>query len=167
MKLTLAERCDRLLNTTRFITLATVSAQGAPWASTVNYVYREETGTLIWYSMSDAVHSRNIEHEPHITASLFRTDLGESSPPVGLDGLQISGIAHFVPDNEVSLIHEYYYRKNFPDEQVRARWALLLSDFHRAGQRSFYEFEPKQLWLLDLERWEIDKKDKRVEVLWR
>ncbi|MFC6340235.1 pyridoxamine 5'-phosphate oxidase family protein [Pseudomonas sp. CCM 7891] len=165
MKLSLAERCDRLLHTTRFITLATASAHGAPWASTVNYVYRTETESLLWYSMSDSLHSRNIEQEPNISGSIFRTDLGDSAPPVGLDGIQLSGFARAIPDNEIEIVHKDYYRINFPDKDTREQWMLPLSDFNKSAKRSFYELRIRQLWLLDLERWSYDKNDQRIEVL--
>ncbi|WP_124376980.1 pyridoxamine 5'-phosphate oxidase family protein [Pseudomonas synxantha] len=158
------ERCRRLLCTTRFITLATASVQGSPWASTVNYVYRRQTESLLWYSMSDSLHSQNIDHDPNISGSIFRTDLGTSAPPVGLDGIQLSGFARSVPDDEIEVVYEEYYRTNFPDVLTRAQWALPLSDFKKNGKRSFYILTIQRLWLLDLERWSYDKNDQRIEV---
>ncbi|WP_084380539.1 pyridoxamine 5'-phosphate oxidase family protein [Pseudomonas mucidolens] len=160
----ITERCRRLLSTTRFITLATASAQGSPWASTVNYVYRHKTESLLWYSMSDSLHSKNIDRDPNISGSIFRTDFGASAPPVGLDGIQLSGLARSVPDDEIEVIYEEYYRTNFPDELARAQWALPLSDFKKIGKRSFYVLTVQRLWLLDLERWAYDKNDQRIEV---
>lgn len=165
MTLSSEERCLRLLNTTRFVTLATVSADGEAWASTVNYVYRSETQTLLWYSMSDARHSRNIEQVSVLSGSLFRTDLGAEAPPVGLDGIQFCGTARSVPDDEVQSAHESYYRINFPDERIRAQWVLPLAEFKQSEKRSFYELTIEQLWLLDLDRWSYDKNDQRIEVV--
>ncbi|MGV2933201.1 pyridoxamine 5'-phosphate oxidase family protein [Vreelandella venusta] len=161
---TLHTRANRLLDTASFITLATCNDTGTPWASTVNYVVLRSPLRLIWYSMTQAQHSINIDRQPMLSGSIFRTDLGELSPPAGLDGLQLLGDGRAVPDEEAAAIHTLYYRLNFPDPELRKSWELPLTDFLTGGRRRFYEMRPHSLWLLDLDQWREDKVDQRIAV---
>lgn len=162
--LSLMERADLLLRTTRFVTLATLSGDGEPWASTVNYVpLLDGPPRLIWYSMREARHSRNIDARPLTTGSLFRTDLGPSAP-LGLDGLQFTGLARAVESNRIQEVRDHYYRLNFPDETLRRQWMLPEQQFNGDGPRRFYELTIRDWWLLDVERWLHDKVDQRIAL---
>ncbi|MGI9574715.1 pyridoxamine 5'-phosphate oxidase family protein [Alloalcanivorax xenomutans] len=160
----LAIRATRLLNSTRFVTLATVSPDGTAWASTVNYVVLRSPLRLLWYSMTRARHSSNIHDNHDVAGSLFRTDLGEAAPPVGLDGLQFQGTCRPLPDQNTHDAHRDYYSENFPDPEVRRQWQLPVEQFLNGGGRRFYEFKITRLWLLDLQQWTEDKVDQRVEI---
>ncbi|AKT42052.1 pyridoxamine 5'-phosphate oxidase family protein [Chondromyces crocatus] len=160
----LLQRAAVLLKTTGYVTLSTVSDEGEPWASTVAYTPRVEgVPRLIWYSMRGARHSRNIEAHPAICGSIFRTDLGASSP-LGLDGLQLRGSARAVPAQELPPIRDYFYETLFPDEGVRRQWMLPESEFTGDGPRRFYELTIKEWWLLDVDRWLVDKVDQRIAL---
>ncbi|MFG6178779.1 pyridoxamine 5'-phosphate oxidase family protein [Halomonas sp. THAF12] len=158
------ERANRLLDSASFLTLATFNDTMTPWASTVNYVVLRSPLRLVWYSMIQAQHSLNIERAPLVSASIFRTDLGDESPPAGLDGIQLLGDGRSLSDEEARDMHPLYYRLNFPDPAVRQAWELPLGEFIGQGPRRFYEIRPRCLWLLDLERWRADKVDQRLAV---
>lgn len=163
-QLSLMERAELLLRTTRFVTLATLAEDGEPWASTVNYVLRiDGVPRLIWYSMREARHSRAIDAHPLTTGSLFRTDLGPSAP-LGLDGLQFTGWARAVDGGRLQAVRDHYYHLNFPDEAVRRQWMLPEQQFREDGPRRFYELAIKDWWLLDVERWLRDKVDQRIAL---
>lgn len=163
-KTSLSQRANRLLDTTSFITLATYNDARTPWASTVNYVVLRSPLRLVWYSMAQAQHSINIERHPLLSGSIFRTDLGDSSPPAGLDGLQLLGDGRSLPDGEARDMHSLYYRLNFPDPDARQAWELPMEEFLEGGPRRFYEIRPRSLWLLDLDQWREDKVDRRIAV---
>ncbi|RDK03223.1 pyridoxamine 5'-phosphate oxidase family protein [Paraburkholderia lacunae] len=158
----LIKRSQLLLRTGRFMTLATVSPDGEPWASVVNYVPTGSPMKLTWYSMRDARHSINIEQNPLASGTIFRTDLDAS--PLGLDGAQFAGACRTIPDSEVQSCHRQYYEKNFPDSTVRQQWMLPVSEFVGHGARRFYELTVAQWWLFDIDRWLEDKIDARIEV---
>ncbi|AZE47014.1 hypothetical protein C4K04_1322 [Pseudomonas chlororaphis] len=159
----LSQRSRTLLSTARFMTLATASTRGSPWASTINYVCLREPLKLIWYSSRDAVHSRNIADRAGISATVFRSDLGEISP-IGLDGGQLVGECRAIVGAEVEEIHQHYYEQNFPDVLARQQWMLPIDQFQGEGVRRFYELSIERWWLFDIERWLQDKQDSRVEV---
>ncbi len=160
------ERVELLLQTARFVTLATADTVGVPWASTVNYVLLQNQDIrLIWYSMRDAQHSRNIEGRPLISGSIFRMDLSPEQSPVGLDGIQFTGQCGAISDERAADIHAKYYLLNFPEEATRKQWMIPLEQFIGTGPRRFYELVIGKLWLLDLERWLLDREDRRFEVV--
>lgn len=159
----LLDRSRLLLHTARFMTLATLSAGGEPWASTVNYVCRAEPLKLIWYSMRDALHSRNLEAGAVVSGSISRYDLGAASP-IGLDGAQFVSECRVLDSEEAHAAHRHYYERNFPDELVRRQWMLPIEEFVGTGHRRFYEATITRWWLFDIERWLRDKQDRRVEV---
>ncbi|NVJ22261.1 MULTISPECIES: pyridoxamine 5'-phosphate oxidase family protein [Myxococcus] len=160
----LLQRLELLLKTARFVTLATASAEGRAWASTVNYVPHIDTRVrLLWYSMREARHSRNIEENAALSGSLFRTDLQETSP-VGLDGLQFSGTCHAVDEFELEKWRGHFYQWNFPDESVRSQWMLPSTEFLGQGPRRFYSLTIEEWWLLDIDGWLKDKRDKRIDL---
>lgn len=154
----LRARSRRLLDDARFLTLATQSEAG-PWAATVNFVAFGSPLRLMWYSLHEARHSRDIAARPDVAATIFMTGL----PDLGLDGAQLVGEAHPV-EHDVAGYHQRYYELNFPDEVVRAQWQLPVEEFTGAGPRRFYVLTVDRWWLLDIERWKRDMHDTRVEV---
>ncbi|MFJ1595797.1 pyridoxamine 5'-phosphate oxidase family protein [Streptomyces sp. NPDC088261] len=155
----LTERSDHLIENTRFMTLATQGPEGA-WASTVNYVPLREPLRLLWYSLRRARHSRNIEADPRLSGSVYLTGL----PGLGLDGAQFTATARAVGPDRLEELSEYYYLRNFPDEEVRRQWRLPLDEFRDDGPRRFYLLEVREWWLLDIDQWLLDMNDQRIAV---
>lgn len=156
----LVDRSDFLIENARFMTLATRGADGRAWASTVNYVPLREPLRLLWYSLRRAQHSRNIETDPAVSASIFMTGLAG----LGLDGAQFTGEAHPVGPDELERLSTFYYERNFPDEEVRREWLLPLDEFRGSGPRRFYVVEVDAWWLLDIDQWLVDMNDQRIAV---
>jgi uncharacterized protein YhbP (UPF0306 family) len=67
----------RLVDAGRYMTLATADGEGRPWASPVWYAPESPT-TLLWVSIPDARHSRNIAARPEVAIVIF-----DSTVPVG------------------------------------------------------------------------------------
>lgn len=155
----LTERSCRLFTQGRFMTLATAH-DGTPWASTVNFVALGAPLRLLYYSLTRARHSRNIELSAQVAGSVFMTGL----PGFGLDGLQFTGECRAVDEPELEETHQLYYELNFPDPVTRTEWTLPVSEFRDDGPRRFYLVTVRELWLLDIDRWLADKHDQRVAV---
>ncbi|MER7759682.1 pyridoxamine 5'-phosphate oxidase family protein [Streptomyces sp. NPDC097619] len=156
----LVERSEFLVENARFVTLATEGADG-PWASTVNYVPLRDPLRLLWYSLRQARHSRNIEARAAVSGSLFLTGLDS---PLTLDGAQFTATAQAVGPGELEELSRWYYERNFPDEAVRARWRLPLEEFRGDGPRRFYLLTVREWWLLDTDGWLRDMNDRRIGV---
>jgi nitroimidazol reductase NimA-like FMN-containing flavoprotein (pyridoxamine 5'-phosphate oxidase superfamily) len=81
-----------IVDTNRFMTLATADESGLPWASPVWYApadYRE----LYWVSSPEARHSRNLAQRPQLAIVIF-----DSHEPGGWKALYMSAVAEELAD---------------------------------------------------------------------
>jgi nitroimidazol reductase NimA-like FMN-containing flavoprotein (pyridoxamine 5'-phosphate oxidase superfamily) len=81
-----------IVDTNRFMTLATSDESGLPWASPVWYApadYRE----LYWVSSPEARHSRNLAQRPQLAIVIF-----DSHEPGGWKALYMSAVAEELAD---------------------------------------------------------------------
>lgn len=81
-----------IVDTNRFMTLATADESGLPWASPVWYApadYRE----LYWVSSPEARHSRNLAQRPQLAIVIF-----DSHEPGGWKALYMSAVAEQLVD---------------------------------------------------------------------
>jgi nitroimidazol reductase NimA-like FMN-containing flavoprotein (pyridoxamine 5'-phosphate oxidase superfamily) len=81
-----------IVDTHRFMTLATADESGLPWASPVWYApadYRE----LYWVSSPEARHSRNLAQRPQLAIVIF-----DSHEPGGWKALYMSAVAEELAD---------------------------------------------------------------------
>jgi nitroimidazol reductase NimA-like FMN-containing flavoprotein (pyridoxamine 5'-phosphate oxidase superfamily) len=81
-----------IVDSNRFMTLATADASGLPWASPVWYApraYRE----LFWASSPEARHSRNLAERPELALVIY-----DSHEPGTWKAVYMSGVAEQVPD---------------------------------------------------------------------
>ncbi|MFI0479687.1 pyridoxamine 5'-phosphate oxidase family protein [Actinomadura sp. 9N215] len=157
---TLIDRSNTLIEHTRFFTLASRGPDGV-WASTVNFIPLRQPLRFLWYSLRDARHSRNIDADPRVAGTVFRTDLPTE---LGLDGAQLTGTAHEMNTENVGDLYNLFYERNFPDEQVRQQWQLPLEEFRGEGPRRFYLLTITKWWLVDLDLWLQTKNDRRIAV---
>ena len=67
-----------ILDTNRYMTLATADGDGRPWASPVWYAHRRYTD-LFWVSRPGARHSRNLAVRPELAIVIFDSTVPEGS----------------------------------------------------------------------------------------
>lgn len=78
-----------------YLTLATVGADGVPWASPVWFAARE-LELFVWASKPGAQHSRNIAENPRVSLVIFDS----SKPPGDGSALYVSADAALVSDDD-------------------------------------------------------------------
>ncbi len=66
----LAAHARALLDANRYLTLGTVAPDGRPWTSPV-YFAAAGLRQFYWTSETDAVHSRNLTDNPHVSIVVF------------------------------------------------------------------------------------------------
>lgn len=84
-----------IIDSNRFMTLATADKQGSPWASPVWYSpveYRE----FLWVSSPDARHSQNLAARPELAIVIF-----DSHETGGCKALYMSAVAEQLAEAEV------------------------------------------------------------------
>jgi len=82
-----SRKARRLIEDTRYMTIATADISGKPWNSPVFFVC-DERFTLYWVSFIDAVHSINIRVRPQVAITILGT-----SPDHYGDGVYIDAEA--------------------------------------------------------------------------
>lgn len=93
-----------IVDSNRFMTLATADADGRPWASPVWYAfsgYRE----FFWVSSPEATHSRNLAVRPELAIVIF-----DSHETGGWKALYLSAVAEELDDVDAAI--EIYSRRS-------------------------------------------------------
>lgn len=92
------DQVQQILDTNRYMVLATVTPGGAPWATPV-YFANQDSRTFWWVSNPDSRHSQNIETNASIAITVF-----DSSVPIGgATAMYAEATARECPDE---LIHD-------------------------------------------------------------
>jgi pyridoxine/pyridoxamine 5'-phosphate oxidase len=124
----LGEIAKRIIAQNRYLTLATVNAQGHPWASPVyfsTYGYAE----FYWMSQNDALHSQNLKIHPSVAMVIFDTQ-----QPVGTgQAVYISAQAEELspPSDERALLV-------YPGPAKRGGRAIKLEQIRRPSHYRIY-----------------------------
>lgn len=155
-----AARALELLRGQKYLSLSVIH-DGEPWCATICYApLGTGTPALVFYSSARSVHSRALESSNRVAGTIFSLD---DSGDV-LDGLQLTGTVSEVPADALTSVHAAYYRRNFPDVAVREEWMIPVESFVAPHEQRFYRLDPDRIWLIDLDGWEVDKVDRRIEV---
>lgn len=158
----LAGRSRRLLDEARYLTLATVSADGRPWSATLQYAWLADPLRFLFGSATRSRHSRHIAARPRVSGSLFVAGNGASLTAV--DGAQFAGRCFELPADDVARFHATFYDAVLPDPQSRAQWTLPVSALLPPADHRLYLIEVERWWLVDTRTWEQDRIDCRVEM---
>ncbi|WP_051023299.1 pyridoxamine 5'-phosphate oxidase family protein [Nocardia pneumoniae] len=160
---TTVDRAVTLLTRSRFLTLATSDPadRTGPWVATVRYVV-SDTGTLLFGSVLDARHSRHIEAQPQVAATVWH--LG--ADPEVTDSVQMHGWCTRVPADEAPRLHEQLLAKGFPNPDTRAEAlsGLPLARFQPGGTHRLYTITPTDCWVRDKTAWHQTHIDRRIKV---
>ena len=84
-----------ILNDNVLGVLATVNADGTPWATPLHFVH--DGTALYWFSSEDRAHSDNVARQPRVSAVIFSPDESE-----GPKGVYVSGTAKLLDEGERS-----------------------------------------------------------------
>ncbi|MBE8516147.1 pyridoxamine 5'-phosphate oxidase family protein [Amycolatopsis sp. H6(2020)] len=157
----LAARTTRLLDRARYLTLATVSPDGSPWAAVLQYAWLPSPLRFVFGSATESRHSRNIAANPTVSGSLFTADTADFT---AVDGAQFTGRCAEIGLDALDDYHGPFYEHVFPDTQQRTEWSLPPSSLLGAAPHRLYLIEVDRWWLVDTSTWAEDRIDRRVEV---
>lgn len=160
----LAARTLRLLDATRYLTLATTSSRGEPWSAALHYEWQPDPLRLLFCSSHRTRHGADIAANARVAGSLFITDTATDVAIAPVEGAQFTGFCAEVEGGELEEAHGYFFTEVFPDPRVRAEWALPLAAFGPSGAHRLYRVTVDRWWLIDLRTWAEDKIDRRVEM---
>ncbi|MGH4032901.1 pyridoxamine 5'-phosphate oxidase family protein [Actinomycetota bacterium Odt1-20B] len=164
----LLKRSRHLLDTARYVHLATASEQGEPWAATLEYAWFADPLRLVFGSATDSRHSHDVWARPQVSGSLFRTDGTNTTDTTvdftSIDGAQFTGRCTEIPPDRLATYYEDFYATVFPDPRRRAEWQLPSSLLQHPAPHRLYLVEIDRWWLIDTRTWAEDRIDRRIEV---
>jgi uncharacterized protein YhbP (UPF0306 family) len=160
----LTSRTRRLLDTAKYLTIATVSADGLPWSAVLQYAWLSDPLRFLFGSATQSQHSRHIAVQPRVSGSLFVTDHATEIPFAAVDGAQFSGTCRELSADDVARFHSTFYDAVLPDAESRAAWTLPHSELLPPANHRLYMIEVQRWWLIDTRTWAQDRIDRRVEM---
>ena len=147
----LAAKAAALIRTCHYLNVAT-SQDDLPWNSPV-FAVPDEHLNFCWSSWTNAVHSKNIQANPHVSISLY-----DSTHPRGSNNfrcLYLQCAAQVVTDPEEA---RKAYGLVYPGEPMN------LGDFLGSGLKRFYRATPQKAWLNCLSERELTPATLRMRV---
>ena len=104
----LAALARAVLDSNRYMTLATASADGEPWASPVWMAPDDALRSFYWVSLPEARHSRNLAARPELAMVIFDSTVA----PMQGKAVYLSALGGEVGDDEVAAGLEVYSRRS-------------------------------------------------------
>lgn len=146
----LAVRAAHIIREAGYLSLATATPETGPWAAQLQYAWLTNSLRFVFGSHVAARHSRDIAATA-IAAATVSTLPGSTH---GLDGLQVYGSCRALSGTAVKATAPMFYEQMFPDAADAQQHALPISQLHGDGPHRLFELHIRELWILDLERWE-------------
>lgn len=157
----LPERTRRVLAEAKFLTMATVSADGQPWTAVLQYAWLPGPLRFLFGSATESRHSRDIAAHPGVSGALFVAGEGELTE---VDGAQFTGTCRELTADEVAAHHAVFYDALLPDEASRAEYTLPVEALLAPADHRIYQITVDRWWLIDTSRWLEDRIDRRIEM---
>ncbi|MFI7677540.1 pyridoxamine 5'-phosphate oxidase family protein [Actinophytocola sp. NPDC049390] len=156
----LVTRTRRLLESAKYLSLATVSTEEQPWSAVLQYAWLADPLRFLFGSAVRSRHSTDVSTRPQVAGSLFVA----GGDLLAVDGAQFSGTCRELSPAEVAEHHATFYDAVLPDARDRAEWTLPVSLLVPPAPHRVYVVEVEQWWLVDTSTWVEDRIDRRVEV---
>ncbi|MFF2412018.1 pyridoxamine 5'-phosphate oxidase family protein [Streptomyces sp. NPDC058092] len=161
----LAERMKRVLDTARYLNLATASEEGDPWVATLEYAWFADPLRFVFGSATTSRHSRHLRARPEVSGSLFITGSdGAGVDIASVDGAQFTGRCTEIPPDRLDDYYARFYETVFPEPQQRAQWQLRPMLLQPPAAHRLYLVEVHRWWLIDTRTWTEDRIDRRIEI---
>jgi nitroimidazol reductase NimA-like FMN-containing flavoprotein (pyridoxamine 5'-phosphate oxidase superfamily) len=129
-------RAREIIESVRYITLATASPDAEPWSTPVTAAHDKDYN-FYWTSMAGTQHSQNIRENPRIYFTIF-----DSTAPIGAGGgVYVKARATELSDPEEirSAAEILYIRKNKPTREPQ--------EFLGDSPKRMYKAIPEQVWV--------------------
>ena len=109
------EVASAILRANNYCTLATVTADGAPWGTPIHFAYDETT--IYWLSQPDTVHSLNIERDGRVFITVF--DSRQLAETLGDRGAVYISSRAAKLTGDAALAARDVYNDRYPDDNNR------------------------------------------------
>ncbi len=136
------DEAKRIIDTNRYMVLATSGNSGDPWAAVVFYTF-DKKYNFYFLSAVDSRHSKNIAENQNIAFVIF-----DATQPMGYsESVQAECIVSFVKENELETIIKLYADRAFPDSKIKAIERYRPDSYGKTAEFRFYKVEVKKLYI--------------------
>jgi nitroimidazol reductase NimA-like FMN-containing flavoprotein (pyridoxamine 5'-phosphate oxidase superfamily) len=133
----LDSRAAAVIESNKYLTLATVDTDGNPWATPVYFTPDGHT-SFYWASSPDAQHSRNIADHPNISIAIF-----DSTVAIGQGkAVYLKAHAAVVPDDELVACARFFSAR-LPELRE-----YTADEFRAPAEMRLYRATTTQAWTL-------------------
>jgi nitroimidazol reductase NimA-like FMN-containing flavoprotein (pyridoxamine 5'-phosphate oxidase superfamily) len=142
MNNTLNTLAKQIITQNQYMTIATVDADGTPWASPVAYA-EDENWNLYFVSMPESRHGKNFANTSTVSVAIFDShqDWGEGV------GVWIEGTITKIPLLKSKKARETYFKRSYPYGQIKMSFKKGLLKLLEGKQYSFYSLTPEKVWI--------------------
>lgn len=148
----IAARAARIIRDAGYLTIATAAPGSGPWAAQLQYAWFTHPLRLVAGSGATTRHTRHVL-STGIAAATISTLPGTAH---GIDGLQMAGDCRALSGTELASVVEGFYQQMFTDPAEAQAQALPLTQLDGGGPQRLLGLRPRELWILDLDRWSTD-----------
>ncbi len=105
------KRARDIIESNNFMSLATCTSSGNPWATPLFYAY-DDKYNLYFVSSKNSLHVNHIMDNPTVAVTIFNS----TQPAGSTEGVQLLGQAEWVKDEEeLGRAIDLYYRRLLPE----------------------------------------------------
>ncbi|SHL73807.1 hypothetical protein SAMN04487849_109113 [Micrococcus luteus] len=145
-------RAAGIIKDAGYLTVATTAPDSTPWAAQLQYAWFTDPLRFVVGSAVSARHTRHVLNTG-VAAAALSTLTGTAH---GLDGLQMAGDCRALSGAELTSVLEAFYQQMFTDPAEARAQALPVAQLDEGGPQRLLELRSRELWILDLDRWETD-----------
>lgn len=154
-------RARRILNTNKYMVLATASSENTPWSTPVFFAF-DEKYNFYWYSRKDAKHSLSISKNNQVSACIF--GIGNSDEGFGV---YIKGKAVEITNDDLLHATKVYAEKAATNAQVYKQLTTV-EDFLNESILRMYKLVPDKMYISnESTKWKGKWIDTRSEIFTR
>lgn len=128
-----------IVDSIRYLTLATVDADGNPWSTPVYFAADDGLECFYWMSAETSQHSRNIAAHPAVGLAVFDSTV----PPYFGRCVYASGVADALTGDELRSAFDLY-----PGSEERGGSAITEDEVTGASAWRLYRVQASELWVL-------------------
>lgn len=132
-----------ILNSTSYLSLATIDKLNGVWINTLNFGFDKKLNLYV-LSKTNSRHSKNITYDERISAAIYSS---AQNPHKYVKGLQLTGNAYILNDDELDFVTSIYYGRNniFYDPN------LIMKKLTKDSIWKFYTIKISELYIYDTE----------------
>lgn len=149
-ELEIVTRAAGIIRNAGYLTIATAAPGSSPWAAQLQYAWFTHPLRLVVGSGATARHTLHIL-STGAAAATVSTLPGTAH---GLDGLQLAGDCRTLSGADLASVVEGFYQQMFADPTEARAQAFPLTQLDGDGPHRLLELRPRELWILDLDRWD-------------